>query len=161
LQARNQKIANHLVKYHPAEDTCMGVVTRQLELQTRDENDVVDVTKDLQWAVKDSGLKNGIATIFVPGSTAAVTAMEYEPGLVRDFPRMLERIASRDIPYEHQKAWHDDNGRSHVKASLVGPSLSVPFVDGRLTLGTWQQIVLVELDVRPRTRKVLVQMIGE
>jgi secondary thiamine-phosphate synthase enzyme len=149
------------VKYRTAEDLSMGVVTRQLEIRTRAENDVVDITKDVQKAVKESGLKNGIATVFVPGSTAAVTAMEYEPGLVHDFPSMLERVAPRDIPYEHQNTWHDDNGRSHVKASLVGPSLSVPFVDGLFTLGTWQQIVLVELDIRPRARKIVVQIVGE
>jgi secondary thiamine-phosphate synthase enzyme len=139
----------------------MGVVTRQLEVRTRAENDAVDMTKDVQKAIEESGLKNGIATVFVPGSTAAVTAMEYEPGLIHDFPSMLERVSPRDIPYEHQKTWQDDNGRSHVKASLVGPSLSVPFVDGLLTLGTWQQIVLVELDIRPRRRKIVVQMVGE
>jgi secondary thiamine-phosphate synthase enzyme len=150
-----------LVKYRTAEDTCMGVVTKQLELRTRAENDVVDITKDVQKAVKESRLKNGIAIVFVPGSTAAVTTIEYEPGLIQDFPSMLERVSPRDIPYEHQEAWHDDNGRSHVKASLVGPSLSVPFVDGLLTLGTWQQIVLVELDVRPRARRIVVQIVGE
>ncbi len=155
------KVADDLVKYRTAEDLSMGVVTRQLEIRTRAENDVIDITKDVQKAVKESGLKNGIATIFVPSSTAAVTTMEYEPGLVHDFPIMLERVAPRDIHYEHQKTWHDDNGRSHVKASLVGPSLSVPFVDGLFTLGTWQQIVFVELDIRPRARKIVVQMVGE
>jgi len=155
------KVANHLVKYRTAADLSMNVVTRQLEIRTRAENDVVDITKDVQKTVKESGLKNGIATVFVPGSTAAVTTMEYEPGLVHDFPSMLERVAPRDIPYEHQKTWHDDNGRSHVKASLVGPSLSVPFVDGLVILGTWQQVVLVELDIRPRERKIVVQMVGE
>jgi secondary thiamine-phosphate synthase enzyme len=139
----------------------MGVVTRRVEIQTNAEGDVVDITKHVQKALKESGLKNGVAVVFVPGSTAAVTTMEYEPGLIHDFSGMLERISPRDIPYEHQKAWHDDNGRSHVKASLVGPSISVPFVDGLLTLGTWQQVVLVELDTRPRTRKIVVQMVGE
>ena len=124
----------------------MAVVTRHVEVRSRAENDVVDLTKDVQEAVEDSGLKYGIATVFVTGSTAAVTTMEYEPGLVEDFPGMLERVSPRGISYEHQKTWHDDNGRSHVKASLVGPSLSVPFVDGLLTLGTWQQVVFVEYD---------------
>lgn len=95
------------------------------------------------------------------GSTAALTTIEYEPGLAMDFPEMLERVAPAGIEYEHHKRWHDDNGRSHVKASLVGPSLSVPFIQGGLTLGTWQQIVLVELDTRPRKREVVVQIIGE
>lgn len=139
----------------------MAVVTRHVELRSRAENDVVDITKDVQKAVRDSGLKNGIATVFVSGSTAAVTTMEFEPGLVEDFPRMLERVSPPGITYEHQNTWQDDNGRSHVKASLVGPSLSVPFVDGLLTLGTWQQVVFVELDIRPRARKIVVQIVGE
>lgn len=139
----------------------MAVVTRHVEVRSRAENDVVDITKDVQEAVRQSGMKAGIATVFVSGSTAAVTTMEYEPGLVEDFPGMLERVSPRGISYEHHKTWHDDNGRSHVKASLVGPSLSVPFVDGLLTLGTWQQVVFLELDTRPRTRKIVVQMVGE
>lgn len=139
----------------------MAVVTRHVEVRSRAENDVVDITKDVQEAVRESGMKAGIATVFVSGSTAAVTTMEYEPGLVEDFPGMLERVSPRGISYEHHKTWHDDNGRSHVKASLVGPSLSVPFVDGLLTLGTWQQVVFLELDTRPRTRKIVVQMVGE
>ncbi len=132
-----------------------------MEVRSRAENDVIEITKEVQEAVRDSGLRNGIATVFVSGSTAAVTTMEYEPGLVRDFPQMLERVSPKGIAYEHQEAWHDDNGRSHVKASLVGPSLSVPFVDGLLTLGTWQQVVFIELDIRPRTRRIVVQMVGE
>ncbi|MGD0478049.1 MAG: secondary thiamine-phosphate synthase enzyme YjbQ [Nitrososphaerales archaeon] len=139
----------------------MAVVTRHVEVRSRAENDVVDITKDVQKAVRESGLKDGIATVFVSGSTATVTTMEFEPGLIEDFPKMLERVSPRGISYEHQKTWRDDNGRSHVKASLVGPSLSVPFVDGILALGTWQQIVFVELDIRPRTRKIVVQIVGE
>jgi secondary thiamine-phosphate synthase enzyme len=139
----------------------MAVVTRHVEVRSRAENDVVDITKDVQGAVQESGLKDGIVTVFVSGSTATVTTMEFEPGLIEDFPKMLERVSPRGISYEHQKTWRDDNGRSHVKASLVGPSLSVPFVDGILTLGTWQQVVFVELDIRPRTRKIVVQMVGE
>jgi secondary thiamine-phosphate synthase enzyme len=139
----------------------MPVFTRRLELATEAENDVLDITERVQRAVEQSGMDAGVATIFVPGSTAAVTTMEYEPGLARDFPDMLERVAPRDIPYEHQKAWHDGNGRSHVKASLVGPSLTIPFDGGHLILGTWQQIVFVELDIRPRKREVVVQIFGE
>jgi secondary thiamine-phosphate synthase enzyme len=139
----------------------MPVFTKYLELATRAENDVIDITGQVRQAVEQSGLDDGVATVFVPGSTAAVTTMEYEPGLARDFPGMLERVAPSNIPYEHQKAWHDNNGRSHVKASLVGPSLSVPFVERRLTLGTWQQIVFVELDVRPRRRGLVIQVAGE
>jgi len=139
----------------------MPVFTKHLELRTDAENDILDLTGEVQQAVEESGLDAGVATVFVPGSTAAITTIEFEPGLARDFPRMLERFAPKDIDYEHQKAWHDDNGRSHVKASLVGPSLSVPFEDGILTLGTWQQIVFVELDIRPRRREIVVQVMGE
>ena len=139
----------------------MGVATKRIEVKSLGENDVLDITGEVQKAVQESGLEKGIVTVFVPGSTAAVTTIEYEKGLVHDFGRMLERVSPSGIDYEHQKAWHDDNGRSHVRASLVGPSLSVPFVEGRLTLGTWQQIVVVELDIRPRTRNVVVQAIGE
>jgi secondary thiamine-phosphate synthase enzyme len=139
----------------------MPVFMKRIELTTKAENEVIDITGKVQQAVEQSGLDNGVATVFVPGSTAAVTTMEYEPGLAKDFPDMLERVAPTTIAYEHQKAWHDDNGRSHVKASLVGPSLSVPFIEGRLTLGTWQQIVFVELDIRPRKREVVVQITGD
>ena len=139
----------------------MPAFTRRLEVSTSGENEVVDMTDMVLRAAEESGIENGVATVFVPGSTAAVTTMEYESGLASDFPAMLERVAPRGVPYEHQKAWHDDNGRSHVKASLVGPSLSVPFAGGRLILGTLQQIVFVELDVRPRKREVVVQITGE
>ena len=139
----------------------MTVFARNVSLATKGEGDVIDMTEEVQGAVRESGMEAGVATVFVPGSTAAVTTMEYEPGLVKDVPAILDRVAPREIDYEHQKTWHDGNGRSHVKASLVGPSLSVPFVRGRLTLGTSQQIVLLELDVRPRRREVVVQVVGE
>ncbi len=139
----------------------MVVFTKRIELTTRGEGDVADVTERVQQAVRESGVPAGVATVFVPGSTAAVTTMEYEPGLARDLPEALERVAPKSMAYEHQKMWRDDNGRSHVKASLVGPSLSVPFIRGRLTLGTWQQIVFLELDIRPRKREIVVQIIGE
>jgi len=137
------------------------VFTKHLELRTEAENDIVDITGVVQQAIEESRLDTGVVVVFVPGSTAAITTIEFEPGLVKDFPGMLERVAPKDIDYEHQQAWHDDNGRSHVKASLVGPSLSVPFEGGTLTLGTWQQIVFVELDIRSRRREVVVQVMGE
>ena len=139
----------------------MPVITRRLSLSTEGEDDVIDITGEVQHVVDESGVDDGVTVVFVPGSTAVVTTIEYEPGLAKDFPDMLARVAPEDIEYEHQKAWHDGNGRSHVKASLVGPSLAVPFEDGSLTLGTWQQIVLVELDTRPRQREVVVQVMGE
>lgn len=139
----------------------MAVVTKHLRIASRGENDVVDLTRAVQARIDEARLANGVVTIFVSGSTGAVTTMEYEPGLVKDFPEMLERVAPNDLAYEHQKAWKDDNGHSHVKASLVGPSLSVPFVEGKLVVGTWQQIVFVELDIRPRTRILILQIVGE
>jgi secondary thiamine-phosphate synthase enzyme len=137
------------------------VVTEEIRFETRGEVDMIDITGEVARAVKRSGLRSGVATLFVPGSTGALTTIEYEPGLLEDFPQMLERIAPRNIPYEHEKRWHDGNGHSHVRASLLGPSLSVPFTNGELILGTWQQIVFVELDVRPRHRRLVVQLVGE
>lgn len=122
---------------------------------------MLDITGSVRDAVAAARLSKGLATIFVLGSTAAVTTIEYEPGLTKDFPRTLDRVAPKGVAYEHEKRWHDGNGRSHVKASLVGPSLTVPIVDGALALGEWQQIVVAEFDLRPRNRKVVVQLIGE
>lgn len=140
----------------------MKVATRDFEVRSRNENEVLDITGKVRDAVSGAGLSNGVATVFVVGSTAAITTIEYEPGLVKDFPEMLERVAPKTgVEYEHQKMWHDGNGHSHVKASLVGPSLSIPFADGGLILGEWQQVVLVEFDVRPRTRKIVVLVMGE
>ena len=114
---------------------------------------MIDITESTSKAIKDSKLKQGIVTIFIAGSTAAVTTIEYEPGLKADFPKMLSRIAPEDIEYEHDKTWHDGNGHSYVRASLVGPSLTIPFKDSKLLLGTWQQIVVVEMDIKQRERK--------
>ena len=140
----------------------MKVMTRSFEVKTREEGEMADVTGEVREAVAASGMSDGLATVFVVGSTAAVTTMEFEPGLVSDFQEMMERVAPKSgVEYEHQRRWHDGNGHSHVKASLLGPSLSIPVVDGELVLGEWQQIVLVEFDVRPRTRKVVVQLLGE
>jgi len=139
----------------------MVVDSHTLSIRTGREGEVVDITGQLQELVNGSKLSDGIAFLFVPGSTAALTTIEYEPGLVSDFPNALDRLVPRDISYEHEKRWHDGNGHSHVKAALVGPDLAVPFQKRKLMLGTWQQIVFVELDVRPRQREVIVQLIGE
>jgi secondary thiamine-phosphate synthase enzyme len=137
-------------------------VTRTFEVKSAGENQVIDITGDVQEALSTGELSSGVATVFVVGSTAAITTMEWEPGLVEDFPAMLERAApKKGVEYEHQRRWHDGNGHSHVKASLLGPSLSIPFVKGELVLGEWQQVVFLEFDVRPRTRRIIVQMIGE
>ena len=139
----------------------MVVVTKRIQFVSREENDVRDLTKSVQDCLDEAGLSSGVITIFASGSTCAVTTMEFEPGLVKDFPRMLQRIAPEDGSYEHQKTWHDNNGRSHVKASLIGPCVTVPFVDGKLVLGRWQQIVFIELDTRPRDRTITLQVMGE
>jgi len=139
----------------------MSVITVSLELNTRGNADMVDLTDRVAGAVRDSGLRNGIVTVFVPGATGAVSTIEYEPGLLKDFPAALERIAPSDADYEHHKTWGCDNGRSHVRATLIGPSLVVPFSEGRLTLGTWQQIVFIDMDTSPRRRKIVLQLLGE
>ena len=112
-------------------------------------------------AIGQAGLDAGTATVFVVGSTAGVTTIEFEPGAVADFNRLFDRLAPRDDGYRHHLRWGDDNGSSHVRAALLGPSLTVPFEAGRLLLGTWQQIMLIEFDTRPRTREIVVQMLGE
>jgi secondary thiamine-phosphate synthase enzyme len=139
----------------------MAVVTDSLRLQSRREGDMLNITDRVSEAVERSKLKDGIVTVFVQGSTGAVTTIEYESGLLHDFPAMLERVAPKEIAYEHEMRWHDGNGHSHVRASLIGPSLTVPFKDGKLTLGTWQQITFIELDTRPRSRELILQIIGE
>ena len=139
----------------------MSVITRTITVRSHGENDMIDITSQINEATKATMLQDGIVTIFVSGSTAAVTTIEYEPGLKKDFPKMLARIAPSEIEYEHDNTWHDKNGHSHVRASLVGPSLTVPFNNTGLMLGTWQQIVLLEMDTRPRERKIVLQIIGE
>ena len=139
----------------------MNVVTKVVQLRSSKENDIIDVTKQTSDALRESGLNNGIINVFVAGSTAAITTIEYEPGLRHDFPKMLSRIDPKDIQYRHDETWHDGNGHSHVRASLVGPSLTVPFSNGVLILGTWQQIVMLEMDTKPRERVLTIQILGE
>ena len=137
------------------------VVTKRIELHTKGNCHIVDITGQVSEEVLRSGLKDGIVTIFVPGSTAGVTTVEYEPGLVSDLQRLFDRVAPADINYRHNLRWGDGNGHSHVRASLLGPSLTVPFVGKRLTLGTWQQIVFIDFDIRPRRRELVLQIMGE
>lgn len=139
----------------------MAVITKKIKIHSKKENDIIDITGMVADAVSESKLSNGLVTVFVVGSTGAITTLEYEPGLLRDVPAALAKIAPDTLVYEHEKRWHDGNGRSHVKASLVGPSLVVPFCDGLLVLGTWQQIVFLELDTRARSRELVVQIVGE
>ncbi|MCK5632077.1 secondary thiamine-phosphate synthase enzyme YjbQ, partial [Candidatus Bathyarchaeota archaeon] len=115
----------------------MPVVSKQISVETRGEGDILDVTGRVAESVAASRLKSGVVTVFVPGATGALSTIEYEPGLLKDFPDALNRIAPKGVDYEHERRWHDGNGHSHVRASIIGPSLSVPFIDGRLTLGTW------------------------
>jgi len=139
----------------------MKVITERISVDMEAETGMGDITAEVQLAVDNSGLRNGTVTVFVPGATGAVSTIEFEPGLLKDIPRALERIAPPDIDYEHHKTWGCDNGRSHVRASLLGPSLTVPFVNGRLTLGTWQQIVVMNFDTKARRREIVIQILGE
>lgn len=139
----------------------MKVVQKRISISSRNEGDIIDLTDDVQRALDSTNVKDGTVTVFVAGSTGAITTIEYEPGLLHDFPAMLERLAPKNMYYEHEMRWHDGNGHSHVRASLIGPSLTVPFKGQRLTLGTWQQIVFVELDARSRNREIILQILGE
>ena len=139
----------------------MVVVTKYLNFDTKGNADIVDITDDVTVAVNGSGIEDGIVTVFAPGSTMAVTTLEYEPGLVFDLTQALERIAPQDMTYQHNERWHDGNGHSHVRASLLGQSESFPIIDGSVALGTWQQIICIDLDNKPRSRKLIVQIIGE
>ncbi|MCW3136582.1 MAG: secondary thiamine-phosphate synthase enzyme YjbQ [Canidatus Methanoxibalbensis ujae] len=138
----------------------MVVVTKEVHLRTEGEVQIIDITDIVNRALDESEIENGIVTVFVPGSTAAVTTIEYEPGLLNDLPAALERLFPKDIQYEHEKRWHDGNGHSHVRAAFLGPSLTIPFRNKRMMLGTWQQLVFVELDNKPRSRKIILQIIG-
>jgi len=137
------------------------VHTTRHHLRTRGQNDAHDVTELVVKTLARSGMREGIATIAVVGSTAAITTIEFEPGAVTDLNALLERLMPRDAEYQHHLRWGDDNGSSHVRAAMVGPSVTIPFVGAQLALGTWQQIVLLEFDTRPRQREIVVQVFGE
>jgi len=139
----------------------MTVVTKEITFKSKGNCDVIDMTPQVGKAVEESAVNNGIATLFIAGSTAGITTIEYEPNLLSDFRSMWDRVIPQNIPYEHNKTWGEGNGHSHVRASLLGASLAIPFVNKRLTLGTWQQIVFVDFDNRPRSRKVILQIMGE
>lgn len=139
----------------------MPVVTHELEVSTAGYCDVKDITEAVAGLLQQSGLREGTATVFAPGATAGITTLEYEPGAVADLRRAIERAAPEDLAYEHDRRWGDGNGFSHVRAALIGPSLSVPFTRGKLLLGTWQQIVVLDFDNRRRTRRIVVQLYGD
>lgn len=139
----------------------MSVFTAALSVKTKGEDTMVDLTDEVESIIVTSKICEGIVHLFVVGSTGALTTIEFEPGLQKDMPEALERLIPKGIPYAHHETWHDDNGHSHVRASLIGPSLTVPIRDGALAHGTWQQVVFLELDTRPRNRQILVTVIGE
>ena len=136
------------------------IYREELNLETRHEMQIVDITGEVEEIVRKSNIKDGIVNVFVPGSTGAITTIEYEPGLLHDLPAALERIAPSNAYYKHEERWHDGNGRSHVKASIIGPSLCIPVKNGSLALGTWQQIVFIECDIRARNRRLIITVIG-
>ena len=137
------------------------VVTKKISLSTKGECDIVDITPQVEQQLAEAGINNGTVTVFVAGSTAGVTTIEFEPGLTGDLQSMWDRLVPKDIPYAHDRRWGDGNGYSHVRASLLGASLVVPFSNKRLALSTWQQIVLVDFDNRPRSRQIVLQIIGD
>jgi secondary thiamine-phosphate synthase enzyme len=139
----------------------MPVKTNTIPLHTQGRADMHDLTEPVQEAVRRSGLQAGVVTVFCPSSTSALTTIEFEPGALADLRRLLDEIAPVDQPYQHNLRWGDGNGHSHLRAALLGPSLTIPFVAGRLTLGTWQQILYVDFDNRPRQREVVVQVMGD
>ncbi len=138
----------------------MKIITKQLNLKTKGAGDLIDITAQIQKNLEDSGLQEGNVTVFVIGSTAAITTFEYEPGLISDLKELYEQLVPSNKTYAHDETWGDANGFSHLRAALQGPSLVVPFISGRLILGTWQQVVLAEFDHRPRQRKIVLQFVG-
>ena len=140
----------------------MAVETHKFEIDTRGNNHVLNVTEQVAQCIGSGKVASGTATVFVIGSTAGITTTEFEPGLVNhDLKAAMDKIAPENSRYLHEETWHDDNGHAHVRAALLGPSLTVPFIDRELQLGTWQQIVLLDFDTRPRSRRIVVQVVGE
>lgn len=139
----------------------MTVKTDIIQFPTKGHADILDITNEVVLSVQESGMRNGVVTIFSPSATSSVTTIEYESGCLRDLRRLFDEIADPEREYDHNARWGDGNGHSHVRAALLGSSLSVPFVDSRLTLGTWQQIIFVDFDNRPRRRDLVLQIMGE
>lgn len=139
----------------------MRTVSSRLKVDTRGSGDLIDITKGLSRILEDSAMMNGTMTVFISGSTAGITTFEFEPGLIRDVQEFYEKVAPSGVHYHHDDTWGDANGFSHVRATLTGPSLTIPFEQGRLLLGTWQQVVLAEFDNRRRKREVVVHLMGE
>ena len=139
----------------------MQVRLNHIFLTTRGNTDILDITQKVDECIHSSGLKNGLVTIFCPSSTSGITTIEFEPGVLHDLEKIFDELVPQDFTYQHDEAWHDGNGHSHVRAALLKASITIPLVDGRLTLGTWQQIVFIDFDTRPRKREIIVQILGE
>jgi secondary thiamine-phosphate synthase enzyme len=139
----------------------MTIYSTTFKLDSRGDADILDITDPIASAVVESEFKNGTVTVFTPSATSALTTIEYESGCLADLRRLFNEIVDPDRPYAHNARWGDGNGHSHVRAALLGPSLTIPFIQGRLTLGTWQQIIFVDFDNRPRRRELVVQVMGE
>jgi secondary thiamine-phosphate synthase enzyme len=139
----------------------MQVALNHIFLTTRGNTDIIDITQQVSECIQSSTLLNGLVTVFCPSSTSGVTTIEYEPGVLQDLNQLFDKIVPKDYSYQHNEAWHDGNGHSHVRAALLKASITIPLVNGRMTLGTWQQIVFIDFDTRPRKRDIIVQIIGE
>ena len=137
------------------------VETRTIELTTDGDGSIVDLTPRIHEELLASEISSGIVTVFVPGSTAGITTTEYEPGLLKDIPALMEKLVPSGVSYQHDETWHDGNGFSHLRSALIGPDITIPFVDNRMLLGTWQQVVFLDFDNRPRTRRVVLQIMGD
>ncbi|MFQ6617475.1 MAG: secondary thiamine-phosphate synthase enzyme YjbQ [Fidelibacterota bacterium] len=137
----------------------MNISTTEIKVSTKGNSEIIDITDKIQKLISEKGYNEGNVTIFIPGSTAGVTTIEYEPGLKEDLPEAFERFAPSGINYHHHMTWHDGNGHSHVRAAVLGPSLTVPFSKGNLQVGTWQQVVLMDFDIHPRDRRIIFQFI--
>nr|MBN2276152.1 YjbQ family protein [candidate division Zixibacteria bacterium] len=137
------------------------VITEEIEFDSQGYCHVVDITNEIRQKVEKSGIKSGIVTVFTPSATSGLTTIEYEPGLLEDLPEFFEKILPSDKAYNHDRTWHDGNGFSHMRSALIGPDITVPFTDGHLHLGTWQNIVFLDFDNRNRRRRLVVQIIGE
>ena len=139
----------------------MAVKTLSIQINTRGNTDVIDITHDVMGAILESGISNGIVMVFTPSATSAITTIEYEEGCLRDLEMFFDRIIPPTEAYAHNARWGDKNGHSHLRAALIGASFSAPIVDGRLVLGTWQQIIFIDFDIRPRRRELVVQVVGD
>ena len=137
------------------------IKTDEIKFETSGAGDIIDLTDAMAEAVGKSGLNAGTITAFVPGSTGGISTIEFEPGLLKDVPRLMEELIPSSRTYQHDETWHDGNGFSHLRSTLIGPDITVPFVAGRMTLGTWQQVVFLEFDNRPRSRSIVLQIMGE